>query len=161
MSEQWLSYSPVASDTSIGSAMRGSCRPRSGWALSCAGPAPDWRSGSLAAVARCVRPRGERRCHMADALRRTAHRAPQAPPSTEQPVSFAEPLLVGAAEAGRLCGRSEASWWRDHAAGRIPAAVKLGGRTLWRVEELRRWVEAGCPPRKTWEALRAQKGGGR
>lgn len=70
-----------------------------------------------------------------------------------------EALLVGADVAGPMCGRSEASWWRDHAAKRIPAPVKLGGRTLWRVEELRRWVEAGCPGRQTWEALQAGKNG--
>jgi predicted DNA-binding transcriptional regulator AlpA len=63
------------------------------------------------------------------------------------------PLLVPANVAGPVCGRSEASWWRDHAAARIPRPVKLGGRTLWRTEELRRWVQAGCPDRKTWEAL--------
>src|SRR5438128_158512 len=61
-------------------------------------------------------------------------------------------LLVSAEVAGSMCGRSEASWWRDHAAKRIPAPVKLGGRTLWRVDELRRWVEAGCPVRSVWEA---------
>jgi prophage regulatory protein len=72
-----------------------------------------------------------------------------------------EVLLVPSHVAGPMCGRSEASWWRDHAAGRIPAPIKIGGRTLWRVEELRAWVEAGCPDRRTWEALRRQKGGGR
>jgi predicted DNA-binding transcriptional regulator AlpA len=72
-----------------------------------------------------------------------------------------EALLVGAEVAGAMCGRSEASWWRDHAAARVPAPVKLGGRTLWRVEELRRWVEAGCPSRKVWEALQATRKGGR
>jgi predicted DNA-binding transcriptional regulator AlpA len=58
-----------------------------------------------------------------------------------------------------MCGRSAASWWRDHAAARIPAPLKLGGRTLWRVQELREWIEAGCPGRQIWEALRARKGG--
>jgi predicted DNA-binding transcriptional regulator AlpA len=62
------------------------------------------------------------------------------------------PLLVPAGVAGPMCGRSEASWWRDHAAQRVPAPVKLGGRTLWRTDELRRWVAAGCPPRRVWEA---------
>jgi prophage regulatory protein len=79
-----------------------------------------------------------------------------APESPRVPL---EPLLVGAAEAGPLCGRSEASWWRDHAAGRVPAPVKLGGRTLWRSEELRAWVAAGCPDRRTWQAFRGQGGG--
>jgi predicted DNA-binding transcriptional regulator AlpA len=68
-----------------------------------------------------------------------------------------QPLLVPADVAGPLCGRSEASWWRDHAAGRIPAPVKLGGRTFWRADELRRWVEAGCPARPTWEAVLAAR----
>ncbi len=68
-------------------------------------------------------------------------------------------MLVPADVAGPMCGRSEASWWRDLAAGRIPAPLKLGGRTLWRVQELRDWVEAGCPDRRTWDAVRARKGG--
>jgi predicted DNA-binding transcriptional regulator AlpA len=69
-------------------------------------------------------------------------------------------LLVPAGIAGPMCGRSEASWWRDLAAARIPAPIKLGGRTLWRVQELREWVEAGCPVRRIWEALLAARRGG-
>lgn len=61
--------------------------------------------------------------------------------------------LLPARVAGPRYGRSVASWWRDLAAGRIPAPVKLGGRTLWRADELRRWAEAGCPDRRTWEAV--------
>jgi len=82
------------------------------------------------------------------------------PPPASPPVvvaDTAQPLLIPADVAGPLCGRSEASWWRDHAAARVPAPIKLGGRTLWRVAELRRWVEAGCPPRRTWEALTAAR----
>ena len=89
--------------------------------------------------------------------------APRDRPGADRPAPLTatlEPLLVGAREAGRLCGRSEASWWRDHAAKRIPAPIRLGGRTLWRVQELREWVEAGCPDRKTWEAIRARGKGG-
>jgi predicted DNA-binding transcriptional regulator AlpA len=83
----------------------------------------------------------------------------QAAPASIGPI--VEPMLIPADVAGPMCGRSEASWWRDHAAGRNPAPVKLGGRTLWRTEELRRWVEAGCPVRKVWEALQASGKGGR
>jgi predicted DNA-binding transcriptional regulator AlpA len=89
-----------------------------------------------------------------DALR--AHKGPAGPregaASTVQ-TTGAVPLLAPAGVAGPLCGRSEASWWRDHAARRVPRPIKLGGRTLWRLEELRRWVEAGCPCRSVWEAL--------
>ncbi len=71
-----------------------------------------------------------------------------------------EPLLIPASVAGPLCGRSEASWWRDHASKRVPAPLKLGGSTLWRTQELREWVAANCPDRPTWEALRtAQRNG--
>jgi predicted DNA-binding transcriptional regulator AlpA len=83
------------------------------------------------------------------------------PGSVTATVPTFAPLLIPAETAGPLCGRSEASWWRDHAAGRNPAPVRLGGRTLWRVEELRQWVEAGCPDRRTWEALRAAQSNGR
>jgi predicted DNA-binding transcriptional regulator AlpA len=78
-------------------------------------------------------------------------------PEAARPASLTatvEPLLVGAREAAGVCARSEASWWRDHAARRIPAPIRLGGRTLWRVEDLRMWVELGCPSRSEFEARR-------
>jgi predicted DNA-binding transcriptional regulator AlpA len=93
---------------------------------------------------------------------RTNRLAPLAEPDHRPaPAAAPEPLLVPASVAGPMCGRSEPSWWRDLSAGRIPAPVRLGGSTLWRVPELRAWVEAGCPPRREWEALRAEGGGGR
>ncbi len=70
-------------------------------------------------------------------------------------------LLISADAAGPMCGRSEASWWRDHAAGRIPAPIKFPGRTLWSVRELEDWIAAGAPDRKTWEALKSARKGGR
>jgi len=63
-----------------------------------------------------------------------------------------EPEQVGAAVAARLAGVSEATWWRHHADGKIPRPNKLGRRTLWRVQELREWIAAGCPDRVSWEA---------
>ena len=62
-----------------------------------------------------------------------------------------EPEQVGAAVAAHLAGISEATWWRHHADGKIPRPNKLGGRTLWRVTELREWIAAGCPDRVSWE----------
>lgn len=74
-----------------------------------------------------------------------------------RPASLAvtiEALLVSAEIAARLCGVSEATWWRLHAAAKVPAPIRLGGRTLWRRAELAAFCEAGCPDRRTWEALR-------
>lgn len=85
-------------------------------------------------------------------------------PEAERPASLPagiEPLLVPAPQAARLSGVSEATWWRLHAAAKVPHPLKLGGRTLWSLEELRRWVGAGCPDRKTWDALKANGKGGR
>lgn len=62
-------------------------------------------------------------------------------------------LLVGAADAAALCGVSRSTWWMFHSSGRVPAPIRLGRRTLWRADELRRWVDAGCPARERWEAL--------
>ena len=76
--------------------------------------------------------------------------SPQPPP--------AEPLLVPAPEAARLCGISEASWYRLRSSGKVPSALRLGGRVMWRVEELRRWCTAGCPDLRTWQALENASG---
>jgi predicted DNA-binding transcriptional regulator AlpA len=64
------------------------------------------------------------------------------------------PLLVGRRELARLLSRSVTSIDRDDAAGRLPAAVWIGGAKRWRYAEVASWVEAGCPDRATWEALR-------
>jgi predicted DNA-binding transcriptional regulator AlpA len=62
-------------------------------------------------------------------------------------------MLIPAPASGQLSGVSEATWWRMHAAGKVPQPVKLGGRTLWRRQEVEAWIDAGCPDRKTWEAM--------
>ncbi len=63
--------------------------------------------------------------------------------------------LVAAPGAGAMSGVSESGWWRAHASQKVPAPVKIGNRTLWRTQELRGWIAAGCPDRKTWEAMKA------
>src|SRR4051794_38259414 len=57
----------------------------------------------------------------------------------------ASPLLVGAAELGRLLSRSRASIRRDVAAGRIPPPVNIGRSIRWRKAEIEAWIAAGCP----------------
>jgi predicted DNA-binding transcriptional regulator AlpA len=96
---------------------------------------------------------------MATNLTRRGHDTTQEAPPTA--ISSVEALLIPANVAGPMCGRSLASWWRDNAAGRTPSPVKLFGRTLWRRAELIAWVEAGCPNRQGWDALRARNGGGK
>jgi predicted DNA-binding transcriptional regulator AlpA len=63
-------------------------------------------------------------------------------------------LLTDIRGVASLLTRSERSCRDDLAAGRLPAPLKLGGSTRWRVAELRDWVAAGCPSRTDWEARR-------
>ena len=69
----------------------------------------------------------------------------------------ASSLLVDAEDAAVLVNVSRSTWWKLHASGRCPAPVKLGRRTLWRREELGRWIEAGCPSRAQWLVLGARE----
>jgi predicted DNA-binding transcriptional regulator AlpA len=69
------------------------------------------------------------------------------------------PLLLTAKQAAAMCGKSLRTWRSWDAAGRIPRPVRIGRSTLWRAEELREWVTAGCPCRSKWEACKHQHGG--
>ncbi len=71
--------------------------------------------------------------------------SPSAPPA----------LLLRARDAAAVCGVSLATWHRWHASARCPAPVRIGATVRWRADELRSWVEAGCPSRREWEARRA------
>jgi predicted DNA-binding transcriptional regulator AlpA len=64
------------------------------------------------------------------------------------------PMVADAKRLARLLGvgvRSVRTW---DAAGKLPRPVKLGTRTVWVLAEVRAWLAAGAPDRKTWEALK-------
>src|SRR5262245_54217057 len=62
------------------------------------------------------------------------------------------PLLLTARQAASMCGKSLRTWRTWDAAGWIPRPVRIGRSTLWRADEVRAWVGAGCPRRAEWEA---------
>lgn len=62
------------------------------------------------------------------------------------------PLMVSAKQAASICGKSLRTWRSWDSAGKIPRPVRIGRSTLWRLDELRAWVAAGCPQRAEWEA---------
>lgn len=69
----------------------------------------------------------------------------------------AAPLVADARRLAAMlcCGvRSVRTW---DAAGKLPAPLRIGGRVVWNLEEIRRWIEAGAPDRETWEARRAAR----
>ena len=78
------------------------------------------------------------------------------PPDTISPVgrNVDEKLLLSAVELSKVLGISRTTVWSLHSSGLIPLPVRLGRRTLWRVEEIHRWVDAGCPSREKWETMK-------
>lgn len=67
------------------------------------------------------------------------------------------PLVVDARRLGvLLCAgiRTVRAW---DAAGKLPAPIRIGGRVVWRMDEIRAWLAAGAPDRETWVAVRAAR----
>jgi predicted DNA-binding transcriptional regulator AlpA len=63
------------------------------------------------------------------------------------------PLLLTAQQSAAACGKSVRTWRSWQSLGLIPAPVRVGKAVLWRADELRRWIDAGCPRRAEWEVL--------
>jgi predicted DNA-binding transcriptional regulator AlpA len=70
-------------------------------------------------------------------------------------IGDAAPLLVTARTAALICSKSLRTWRTWDSLGRIPRPVRIGRSTLWRVDELRAWIAAGCPRRSEWESREA------
>lgn len=75
------------------------------------------------------------------------------------PTTDADPpaglLVVDARRLARLlcCGLRTV---RAHdAGGKLPKPIRYAGRVVWRVDEIRAWLDAGAPDREIWEARRA------
>ena len=77
-----------------------------------------------------------------------------ATPMTQETATQQLPLLLTADAAARLCSTSLRVWRQWDAAGKIPQAIRIGRRPLWRLDELKAWIAAGCPNRITWHAIR-------
>ncbi|WP_439623995.1 helix-turn-helix transcriptional regulator [Gemmata sp.] len=79
-------------------------------------------------------------------------------PVADPPADATGPALVVDARrlAVMLCAgvRTVRTW---DAAGKLPAPVRIGGRVVWRVSEIRAWLDAGAPDRETWESRRAAR----
>lgn len=72
-----------------------------------------------------------------------------APPALDPAV-----LLIDAKEVVRRLNISGRTWYSLVTIKHAPQPIRLGRRTLWRVEELEEWVRDGCPPLDRWERYR-------
>ena len=52
-----------------------------------------------------------------------------------------EKILIPAAEAATLLSMGKSTFWREVAKGTIPAPIKIGGLTRWRVADLQQCVQ--------------------
>jgi predicted DNA-binding transcriptional regulator AlpA len=65
-------------------------------------------------------------------------------------------LLVDAKILARLLDLSHSTLFRLLAEGALPEPVQLGGLKKWRLAEVLEWIEADCPPKKFWIAMKQQ-----
>ncbi len=54
-------------------------------------------------------------------------------------------VLINAEQFARMLGISPRTLWRLLSAQRLIQPIRLGGSTRWRLEEVRNWIEQGCP----------------
>jgi len=67
-------------------------------------------------------------------------------------------LMATVGDVARMLHISIRQVWRLHGIGRLPNPVRLGNCVRWRVDEIRAFVEAGCPCRQEWETQYQQGG---
>ena len=63
-------------------------------------------------------------------------------------------LLISAKEVVRRLSISGRTWYVLVTTQHAPQPIRLGKRTLWRVEELEEWVRDGCPPLDRWQRMK-------
>ena len=67
-----------------------------------------------------------------------------------------EPLTVRPAQAAQMLSISLRKFHSMRTCGQLPPAIKCGGCLLYRVSDLRRFVELGMPPLDKFMALQKE-----
>ena len=57
-----------------------------------------------------------------------------------------DPLLISADQLAEMLQISTRTLWRLLSAGKLITPVHIGGSTRWRLEQVRKWIDEGCPP---------------
>lgn len=55
------------------------------------------------------------------------------------------PALLTVKQLAELLQLSTRSIWRLRSTARLPKPVEIGGSVRWKSDEVRRWIDAGCP----------------
>lgn len=56
------------------------------------------------------------------------------------------PLLVDVNFVARLISMSTRTVWRLVSSGKLLPPIRIGGAARWPLEQIKRWIEQGCPP---------------
>jgi excisionase family DNA binding protein len=67
---------------------------------------------------------------------------------TTDTTTAAEPLLIPVEQVGAILNVSTRTVWRLLSTKRLPEPVRIGGSVRWRLDQVRQWIEAGCPPQQ-------------
>ena len=62
-------------------------------------------------------------------------------------------LLVDTRQVAKMLGVSPRKLWQMYNSGEMPSPTRIGRAVRWNYEELRAWVNAGCPPKGKWKWL--------
>lgn len=70
----------------------------------------------------------------------TSPRPPQYPAAMEQ-----SPALITVGELAKILKVSTRTVWRLVSAGKLMPPIRVGGARRWKFDQVRRWIDAGCP----------------
>lgn len=66
--------------------------------------------------------------------------------------------LLTAKALGQMLSLSKRQIFRLNSCGKIPAPIRIGGSIRWDLEgDIKPWLAAGAPDRRTWEALKQER----
>ena len=77
---------------------------------------------------------------------------------SEVKITEIDPLAVRPAQAARLIGVSLRTFATMRSCGQLPPALKIRGCLLYRVTDLRLWLEWNCPNLERFEAMKKEGG---
>ena len=67
--------------------------------------------------------------------------------------------LIRVKELAKILSVSERTVHRYNSSGKIPAPLHIGGSLRFRDFEIDAWIDADCPDRQAWEAIKNSKNG--
>lgn len=83
------------------------------------------------------------------------------PPVLSPPSSPGDPTLISAEQLATILGMSKRTVWRLLSARQLPTPVRIGHSTRWRLDDVRRWIDSGCPTGDNYSNTACQSSIGR